>query len=141
MSCVVGVCFLYLSSIALWGGAVLEGLNGIHLALLSPSIEESGSGGWLNFFNAQSSNDSCFDGSITDSDVAFLSSGERQIFLPFAQAVAPEIWKIIATWLAAGSQRSLRVKIGEAELEANSLADLIDLLNRALSIYDSGQKI
>jgi hypothetical protein len=68
--------------------------------------------------------------------MAVFTSTQNHIFMPFSQAVVPEIWKIIAIWLAANAQRSLRLKIGEAEFEASSLVEIIDLLNRALLIYN-----
>jgi len=114
----------------------VEKLSGVFLVLMESGVETTGSSDWVDIFNALSANDRCFCSPANRNDMAVFTSTQNHIFMPFSQAVVPEIWKIIAIWLAANAQRSLRLKIGEAEFEASSLVEIIDLLNRALLIYN-----
>lgn len=104
---------------------------------MSPNAKEGDLTTWHNILKALSANDCCFSSPVLHNGMA--ASGQSQFFMPFFQAITPGVWKKIATWLAADSQRSLRVKIGKAELEVSSLLELIELLSEALLIYGSGQ--
>lgn len=118
----------------------MKSLNGISIAFLNKNVEEGDSINWLNVLKVLSVNDCCFSSSVANGDVVGFTAEQGQFFMPFSQAMTPGIWKIIGAWLTAGTQRALRIKIGKAELEASSLVELMDLLNRALLIYDENQK-
>ncbi|WP_322359264.1 hypothetical protein [Pseudomonas sichuanensis] len=118
----------------------MEKLSGIYLVLMESGVKASGSTDWADIFNALSANDRCFNSPMVRNDIAVFTSSQSHVFMPFSQAVVPAVWKVIATWLAANTQRSLRLIIGESVLEANSLVEIIELLNRALLIYDLNQE-
>ncbi|WP_336335697.1 hypothetical protein [Pseudomonas putida] len=113
----------------------MQELKGIHLALIDSNAEESNSSAWFTLAKVLSANDCCYDNLLYHDNAVPCGAEQSRLFMPFSQAIAPGIWKIIATWLAADERRKLRVTIGRVELEANALVDLIALLNRALAIY------
>ncbi|CAB3774135.1 hypothetical protein [Paraburkholderia humisilvae] len=70
-----------------------------------------------------------------DGDVAVIAT----YVLSVAQAVGPIIRPAFGAWLQGRAGRTLRLKVGEVEVEARTMDEIDELLRRAKALQEADQ--
>ena len=118
-------------------GNCMQLLKGICISFIDPAGEVMDAASFVNISECFSANDFWFDFPDANAFVVFGATRCNQFFMPFSQAVAPKIWGVIGTWLAAGEKRRLQITVGEEKSETDSLSGVLDKLERILYTFSS----